>query len=435
MDYDLAIIGAGWAGFNAALRAKALGLKTVLLEKSLLGGTCLNSGCIPTKTLLQTAKIYNLAKKAPLFGVKISDSQLDYCAARARADRIVQQLGRGMQSRLKGIEFIAAAAKLTSPDTIETGAKKIRAKSILIATGSRPSELKSLKFDNKKIISSDQALGLKQVPASLLIIGGGVIGCEFAALFSSLGAQVTLAELTPQLLPGIDADIAKRLEGIFKKKGVKVNTGIDAGKLELSAYQCVLVAVGRTPNNEGLGLEQAGVKKEGAAIAVDDYLRTSAANIYAAGDCTGKLMLAHFAAYQGEAAAENIAHPDRPVRAGCDSIPSCIFSEPQIASVGISEEQAKKSGAEYRVQRFDFLASGMARILEESEGFIKVISDKATEQVLGASIIGPQATELIGIFTLAIRTQLKAGDIRNTVFAHPTLSESITEAFKQDNGI
>lgn len=409
MHYDLTIIGAGPAGFNAALRAKELGLKIALIDKGPIGGTCLNLGCIPTKTLIQSAKVYALAKKSAAFGIENTQPRIDFTKIQERKEKIIQQLRSGMQFMLGGIDFLNAEAKIVSADTVEAGGKTLKTKNILIATGSKPIELDGFKFDAKKILSSDDILNLKEIPKSLLIIGGGVIGCEFASLFSTLGTQVTIAELMPQLLPGEDSEIAKKLEGIFKKKGIKVNIGTDAKAMNLKDYQLVLVCVGRAPNAEK------------GKIIIDDYLRTDTPNIYAAGDCTGKIMLAHYAAYQGRIAAENIAHPDKPQKADNANIPNCIFTDPEIASVGAKEG---------KVHKFDFLGSGMARILEETEGFIKIISDPDSKEVIGASIIGPKATELIAILSLAVSNKLTVSQIKETVLPHPTLAESIPEALK-----
>lgn len=431
----MAIIGAGWAGFNAALKAKSKGLKTALIEKNNLGGTCLNRGCIPTKTLLASAKIYNLAKIAKIFGIETLNPHLNLNEAQARKNKIIQQLRKGMESALGGVDFINEGARLVSENTIEIGQRQINAKSILIATGSRPYALKDIKFDGKKVISSDEILDLEELPGSLLIIGGGVIGCEFASLFSSFDCGVSVVELEPQLLPGMDEEIAKKIEIIFKKKGIKIYTKTDATTVDLSNYNLVLVCVGRAPNTEGLGLEEQGVKLEGKRILVDEYLKTNLPNIYAAGDCANETMLAHFAAYQGEIAAENIMGHSHPKKVYSQNIPSCIFTEPEIGSVGLTEKEVKSAGTDVKINRFDFLGSGMARILNETEGFIKILSDKKTGQVLGASIIGPRATELIGILTLAVKSRLKISELKEIIFPHPTLSEGIASALKEGYGI
>jgi len=430
--YDLTIIGAGWAGFNAALKAKDLGLKVCLIEKEQIGGTCLNHGCIPTKTLIQSAKIYALAKKSQTFGIEIANLELDFKKIQERKEKLIQQLRSGMQSKLKNIDFLNSEAQILSDKEVKISRETIGTKFILIATGSRPIELSEFRFDGKRIISSDDILNLKGIPNSLLIIGGGVIGCEFTSLFSALGSRVTLVEKMPQLMPGEDREVAKKIETIFKKKGIKVNTDTDATALNLKDYSLILICVGRVPKTEGLGLENIGIRLDSNKISVDKNLRTNISNIYAAGDCTGKNMLAHFAAYQGYIAAENIANSAVLKETNDICVPNCVFTEPEISSVGVSEEVAKNKGIEININKFDFLGSGMARILDETEGFIKVISDKKTDHILGASIIGPKATELIAIFTLAVSARLKISQIRDTIFAHPTLSEGIGEAVKKN---
>ncbi len=428
MDYDLVVIGAGWAGFNAAVRAKELGLKVCLIEKGQIGGTCLNRGCIPTKALIQSAKVYSLTKKSDLFGINTVNPQINFPKIQERKEKLIQQLRSGMQFMLKGIDFLNGEAQILSPEELKVAEQIIKTKIILIATGSKPMEIPGLKFDGKKIISSDDILNLKEIPKSLLIIGGGVIGCEFASLFSILGTQVSIVELMPQLLPGIDKEVAKKLEAIFKKKAIKVNTNTDAQSVDLNNYDLVLLCIGRAPEIGSLDLNKIGIKLDKGRIVIDEYLKTSVSNIYAAGDCATKTMLAHFAAYQGRTVAENIANPDNPRKADNQNIPNCIFTDPEIASVGLSEENAKDKGIAIKINKFDFFGSGMAHILEETEGFVKIISDTKTNVILGAFIIGPRATELIGILTLAVSSRLKISQIQETIFAHPTLSESIHEA-------
>jgi dihydrolipoamide dehydrogenase len=430
MDYDIIIIGAGWAGFNAAITAKESGLKAAIIERGQVGGTCLNRGCIPTKALIQSAKVYSLTKKSKVFGVEIAEPKINFSEVQARKDKILQQLRVGIEFKLKGVDIIQAEAKILSGNSVSIGQKQLSAKAIIVATGSKPVELRDIKFDGKKIISSDDMLNLKEAPKSLLIIGGGVIGCEFAGLFSALGTQVSIAEKMPQLLPGVDKDAARKLETVFKKKGIKINTNIDATTLDFNTYDLVLLCVGRTPNTGNLGLEEAGVTLERGRIKVDEYLRTGIPSIYAAGDCTGKVMLAHFAAYQGIIAAQNIASPDALKKCDNAVVPNCIFTDPEIASVGIDEVEAAHRGLQAKVHKFDFLGSGMARILEETDGFIKIVSDAASGLVLGGSIVGPRATELIGILTLAVSNGMSVSQIRDTIFAHPTLSESIHETLK-----
>jgi dihydrolipoamide dehydrogenase len=430
MDYDLAVIGAGWAGFNAGLKAKELGLKVALIEKAELGGTCLNRGCIPTKSIIQSAKVYSLAKKCSVFGIRTQPSTVNFSEIQARKNRLIGELRQGMNFMLKGIDFINARAVVLGPQRLMVNGKELSARFILVACGSKPLELTNLKFDHKKIVSSDDILNLKELPGTLLIIGGGVIGSEFASLFAAFGVRVTVAEKMPQLLPGEDSETARKLESIFKKKGIAVNTNTDASNLNFDNYDLVLLCVGRAPDVTGLGLEKIGVKPEKGKILTDEYLGTDISGIYAAGDCTGKIMLAHFAAYQGRLAAENIANPSGPRKIDSTAVPSCIFTDPEIASVGLNEEKARAQGIDIKINRFDFMGLGMARIMDETDGFVKIISDKSTDRLLGASIIGPRATELIATITTAISAGLKLSQAREIIFAHPTVSESIGEALR-----
>lgn len=402
-------------------------MKVCLIEAAKLGGTCLNSGCIPTKTLIQSAKIYSLVKRSSSFGIELDNPRINFGKIQERKEKIVAQLGQGMRSGLAGIDFVNSRARIISANDIKVDGRQIKAKFILIAAGSRPVELPGFKFDSLKVINSSQALLLQEVPQSLLIIGGGVIGCEFAGLFSTLGSRVSIVEKCRQLLPGADKEVARKIEVIFKKKGIKVDTDTDASALDVNNYAKILVCVGRAADTSGLGLEEAGVKTEKNQIIVNDYLETGIPNIYAAGDCASSVMLAHYAAYQGKAAVENMVNK-RSYKADNRIIPSCIFTDPEIAGVGMNEDEAKAGGLEIDVHRFDFLGSGMARIIDETEGFIKIISNRASEEILGASIIGPKATELIALFTVAISARLKVSQIRETIFAHPTLSESVHEA-------
>lgn len=434
--YDLAVIGAGWAGFHAALEAKKYGLKVALIEKGKIGGTCLNRGCIPTKALIQSAKLYSLSQKSAKFGIEIADSKINFPEIQKRKEAIVGQLAKGIEFMLRDISFLKGEARFSSNEELIVGEDKVKAKHIIIASGSRPLQLPDLKFDGKKIVSSDDVLNLNVIPESLLIIGGGVIGCEFASLFSILGTDVTIVELMPHILPQEDKEIAKRLEGIFKKRGIKIYVNTDVRIMNLEEYELALQCVGRTPELEGLDLNKAGVQTQKFKIAsekiiTDEHMNTTVPNIFAAGDCAGGKQLAHAAAHQGRIAVENIIQRGLARRIGLRLIPNCIFTMPEVASIGITEQEAKENGIEPKINKFDFLGSGMARIMDEAEGFIKIVSDKNTGEILGASIIGPKATELIGIITVAIQSHLKLSQLRSIVFAHPTLSESIQEATKE----
>ncbi len=425
--YDLAIIGAGWAGFNAARVAKKAGLNVILIERNEIGGTCLNCGCIPTKALIQSAKIYSLSKRAIKFGVDIADPKINFSEIQARKNTIIKQLSKGMQFMIKDINLLKGEAQFISNEELSVDSRKIKAKYIIIAVGSKPFQLPDLKFDGKKVVSSNELLNLTAVPASMLIIGGGVIGCEFASLFSTLGSKVTIVELMEQLLPQEDKEIAKRIESIFKKRGIEVSTQTDAKTTNLDDYNLVLLCVGRTPDLSTLNLDKIGLKIEKNIILTDEYAATNLPNIFAAGDCTGGKLLAHFAAHQGRVAATNITSPGSLKRMEHHLIPNCIYTDPEIGSVGITENEARNSGIDVKIDKFDFLGSGMARIIDETEGFIKIVSDKRSEDILGVSIIGPKATELIGIATVAIQSHLKLSQLRKIIFAHPTLSESIQE--------
>jgi dihydrolipoamide dehydrogenase len=426
--YDLAVIGAGWAGFNAAIKAKEFGLSVCLIDSGKIGGTCLNSGCIPTKSLIASAKVYSLAQKASVFGVSLDNLRLNYPAIQEKKNKVVAQLAQGMRTMLGEVEFINSSARIKGPQEIQAGERTIKAKFILIATGSRPRELAELKFNQKNIISSDEALVLEEIPRSFLIIGGGFIGCEFAGLFCALGAQVTIAEKMPFLLPGEDREVSRKIETIFKKKGIKVVTGAELGALEPAGYEKVLVCVGRSAYTGGLGLEEAGVGVKNGKIIADDYLKTNIGSIYAAGDCAAKVMLAHYAAYQGICAVENMFSGGLK-KADNSVVPSCIFTDPQIASVGVKEIE-DSGGAKIKVHKFDFRASAMAQITAETEGWVKIIADQGSGRITGASIVGPQATELIAGLTIAVSRQLTVAQLREVIFAHPTFSESLHEALK-----
>ncbi|MDD5254756.1 MAG: dihydrolipoyl dehydrogenase [Candidatus Omnitrophica bacterium] len=437
MEYDVAIIGAGWAGINAALKARESGLSPILIERSLSGGTCLHRGCIPTKALIQSAKILSTLKRSSAFGIASQEAALDFNAVTQRKEKIVAQIHAGLKNSLQGIEYVNAEAQVISPREVKTPLGKVTARFLLIASGSRPLDPQALGLAAGNIITSDGMLDLRKIPSSLLIIGGGVIGCEFANLYASFGSTVAVAELTPRLLPGLDAEIAKKLETAFKKKGIRVLTGTDARTLDLTGYETVLFAVGRAADTAQLGIEALGVETRKNAVLTDEFMRTNVQGVFAAGDCTAKAMLAHAAAHQGRRAIENMALSKRqqpPIP--CDNlVPSCVYTYPEIARVGLSEEEAQKKDIAVTVFKADFLASGMARIMDETTGFIKIIADPRTNELYGASIIGPGATELIGTLAVAIKARMRADELAETILPHPTLSEIITDALRQKSGL
>ena len=424
--YDLIVIGAGWAGFSAAEYASRKGLKVALVEKDSLGGTCLNRGCIPTKTLLNTAKLISQFKKSAKFGIDATFQSVDLARLNQRKDEVVSRLKSGIDFLLKSsrVELISGAAYIEEPDKVRVNGDTLEAKNILIATGSRPMELPGIKFDGKKVLSSTESLDIREVPGKILIIGGGVIGCEFAEIFVSLGSQVEVVELTPCLLPGIDSEAAKKLESALKKKGVNISLNMDAAKLNFGVYDKVLLCIGRIPDSECFG--DIDIKRERSRILVDEYLKTSVPGIYAAGDCIGGYLLAHVASYEGRLAVKNIIGKDSE-KADYRAVPSAIFTNPEIASVGLNEEEARKTCQDVTIKKIDFRSLGMSYIIDETDGFIKVIAD-SQEYIVGAVIIGPKATELIHVLALAITNRMKLSQVSNTIFAHPTLSEGILEA-------
>ncbi|MEW6075109.1 MAG: dihydrolipoyl dehydrogenase [Candidatus Omnitrophota bacterium] len=432
MAYDLIIIGAGWAGFNAAIVAQKKGLKVALVEQGSLGGTCLNLGCIPTKVLIQSSKALKGIQDAAAFGVEIDGSpKVNFKSVFSRKNRIIEQLKKGIELKLRGVEYFTSRAELVSANTVQLQDRRLQGRALLIACGSEPAECKDLQFDGKKIISSNDILSYEHIPASLLIVGGGVVGCEFASLFSLLGSRVTIREAMPQLLPQEDLEVARKLETAFKKRGIEVITRAQPGGYDLNSYETVLVCVGRKPLIYGLGLDSAGVRVDEGRIIIDEYLRTSVHNVYAAGDCTAVNMLAHFAAYQARIAALNIASGTPSEKALNEGVPNCIFTYPEVASVGLNEQAAKERSLHTQVRVFHFLASAMARIMGETEGFIKIVTDTRSDRILGASIIGPNATELIGVITVAVQAGVKAKQFRDVLFAHPSLSENTAEALRE----
>jgi len=429
--YDLIVIGAGWAGFTASVKAKARGWKTALIERAAIGGTCLNHGCIPTKALIQSAKIFSQANKSLLFGVHFPiPPSLIFAQAQARKNKLVAQLRSGMEFSLKGVDVIPGEARISAPDCVTVAGTEYRTKWILVAAGSVPAEIPDLPFDGKTILSSDHLLALSEIPQTLLVVGGGVIGCEFAALYTALGTKVTIVETMPQLLYGMDADLAQKLETSLKKKGVLVRTGCDVKTIDRSVFQTVLVSVGRRPAAAGLGLEELGVAFDGnGSCGIDANLATSVPSIFAAGDCTGKFMFAHYAAHQGRRAVDCMGTGRTAMRGRPDElVPACIFTDPEIASVGLTETAAKKLNIGIKIYTSDFLGSGMARIMDETDGYVKIIANAASGEIEGASIIGPKATELISTLTVAIQAGMTVDQLRDIILPHPTLSEMITES-------
>jgi dihydrolipoamide dehydrogenase len=443
--YDLAIIGSGPAGYSASLRASDLGLKACIIEKELTGGTCLNWGCIPTKAIARSADLISEIRQAAVFGIDIESYSHDIARILERKDQVVLKLRKGAESllKIKGVGLYQSSARLISPNAIETTDGIINAKHILIATGSMPLETDSLRIDYSRVLSSRDMLDAKVLPENLIIIGGGFIGCEFASIYNRLGIKVTLIEAMEQILPGFDKEISRNLELVFKKDGINVFKNTKVLSIE-KGFQCsvklsdntilqaekIFLCIGRKPNIAALNLESAGIDTEKGAVVVNEYLQTNIPNIYSAGDANGRYLLAHVASYQGALVADNIAGSKR--KADYSAVPNVMFTDPEIASVGISIEQAKQSNINARQLKLPFAAVSKAHILGQTNGFIKIVVDAETKKILGACLLGPLASELVSSFTIAIRHGLTVRDISDTIFAHPTLSESFLAAADKD---
>lgn len=414
MEYDICIIGAGWAGYNAALKAAGLGKKACIIEEREIGGTCLNRGCIPTK-----AFVYHALRGLPL--AEIQKKKQD----------VIDRLRAGMSYMVnsKKIDYIKGRAKIKSANLVEAGeSQEIKTKFILIATGSVASELPHLKIDHQKVVSSDDILALQDVPKKMLIIGGGSIGCEFASIFNALGCEVSIVEIAPQLLPGFDAQVSKKLQQFFQKAGIQVFLGRGFAEMNLNEYDKVLLAVGRKPFINGLIADGVSIKNENGIIETGRDLSTSVSGIFAAGDCIDGYKLAHVAAYEGELAVNNMFL--EPKNRDYSVIPASVFTMPEVSAIGINEEEAKKFGASYKAVTVHFLSIGMAHIHENTQGFVKVIIDKRSGCILGAAIIGPQASELVNAFSIIMKNGITAAGLKSTIFAHPSISEIIADVFR-----
>src|SRR5438067_2416741 len=443
-SFDVVVIGGGPGGYVAALRSAQLGARTAIIEKDRMGGTCLVRGCIPTKALLQSSELYTMAKAGQPFGLVAEKIGFDWPTAQKRKAMVVDQLVKGVEGLLKagGVASLNGAARLAGKGVVEVGGDQLQAKNIIIATGSAVARIPLPGAE--LTIDSDQILELKEVPRRLAVIGGGVVGMEFAAMFAALGSKVTVLEMLPQVLAMVDTDLvtayAKHLAGlggviqtnakvteVVKSKGglqVQFSAGGEGGAVDADQ---VLLAVGRVPYTQGLDAETAGVKLERGRVVVDDHLRTTADGVWAIGDVIGGIMLAHVASYEGVCAVENIAGHGNRVP-DYHAAPNCVYTDPEIAHVGLGEKEARDKGLEVRVGRFPFAASGRALTLGQSEGFVKVIADAGSGKLLGAHIIGPRATDLIAEATLAIQNGLTLEQLDLTIHAHPTLPESLMEA-------
>lgn len=455
-DFDVAVLGGGPAGYVAAIRGAQLGGRVCVIEPERVGGTCLNWGCIPTKSLIASAEVFRLARRAGEFGVVIEgEVRADFAAMMARKDRIVAGLVKGIEGLFKshGVARIEGRGALKSAGRIQVEGpdgktSEVSADKVLLATGSRPAQIPSFPTDGKDILTSDDAVALKEVPESLLIVGAGIVGCEFAFLFSALGSEVTVLEMLPRALPTEDEDVAKLLERELKKEKVRliVNQRIDrveskggfvearlAGG-EVVKAQKALVSIGRALNTQGIGLEAAGVAlADGGRIRVNARMETSAPGVYAAGDAAGGKLLAHKASAEGIVAMTNALGGDRTMR--YETVPAGIFTHPEIGSVGLTEAQAREAGRGVKVGRFPYRALGRSHAAGEIAGEVKVVADEGTGQILGVHIIGASAAELIHEAVVAMSGELTVDELAETVHAHPTLSESVMEAAHAVRGL
>ena len=450
MARSIIIIGGGPGGYVAAIRATQLGAQVTLIEKDTLGGTCLNRGCIPTKALLQSADLLASVRNAATFGISTGKASVDFSAVTKRKEAVVKRLVAGVTSlmRKNKIKVIKGIGTLLDSRTVGIlgESDKISADSIIIATGSKPSTIPVKGIDEPGVITSDEALTMEQLPKSVIVIGGGVIGLEFAQIMHRMGSEVTIVEMMPQILPTEDTGIASMLEDILKKDGIEIFTnaavtGIrsdkqegkvvsftaddGSGEQEMIAEK-VLLSVGRCPNTDDLGVNNLGLALDNGRLVVNERMETNIPGVYAIGDVVGGLMLAHVAMEEGKCAVENSLGADRKI--DYKAVPRCVYTSPEVAGVGLTEAAAKEEYGDIKVGQFPFMASGRALILNETAGMVKIIADAHYGQILGVHILGPQATELIAEAVLGVRMEATFEDIISTIHAHPTLSETVMEA-------
>ncbi len=454
---NLIIIGGGPAGYVGAIRAAQLGGNVTVVEKEEMGGTCLNVGCIPTKVLTSAAYTLSTLKNSSRWGLKVSGTDLDWSMLMKRKQMTATRLVTGVKSLLKsrGVNVIKGSAKFLNEKVIEIKkpdetSEKLQADKFLVATGSLPIQLPIPGIELEGVIDSTGALSLPSAPSSMLIIGGGYIGCEFAYIYRSFGTEITIVEMLQQILPGEDGEVAAALRNSMERSGIKIFTNSKVsriatakddkktvtistpdGEIKVDVAK-VLLSVGRRPNTKDMGLEELGIKMDRGTIIVDDHLRTSVPHIFAAGDCIGNWLLAHVASMEAEIAVENALGED--AKMDYSAVPACIFTHPEIGSVGLNEKQAKDKGVKVKTGKFPMVACGRAQAENETEGFVKVVVEKASGKILGAQILGHRATDLIAELTLAIQMRAKTQDIIDTIHAHPTLGEPIREAVLKADG-
>ncbi|MFC4803269.1 dihydrolipoyl dehydrogenase [Neobacillus sp. GCM10023253] len=452
-EYDVVIIGGGTGGYVSAIRASQLGLKTAVVEKGKLGGTCLHAGCIPSKALLRSAEVFANAKDGEKFGVIAPEVSLDFRKVQARKEEITDRLFKGVQHLLKkgkidvyeGKGRIIGAGNVSVQLNNEEEEILLNCQNILIATGSRPRTLPGLEADGKYVMTSDEALQMEELPSSILIVGGGVIGIEWASMLIDFGLEVTVIEYADRILPTEDKEISKEAQRLMKKKGVKIVTGakvlpetLEKGEgVSIKAEQKgkevpysadkLLVSVGRLANLEGFGLENTIVEVDRGVIRTNEFYQTSESNIYAIGDVIGGLQLAHVASHEGIIAIEHMAG-EKPAPLDYTLVSKCIYSSPEVASVGLTEDEAVAKGYQVKTGKFPFRAIGKALVFGEADGFVKLVVDQESNKLLGAHMIGPHVTDMITELGLAQVLNATSMEIAHTIHPHPTLAEAIGEA-------
>jgi dihydrolipoamide dehydrogenase len=456
LEYDLVVVGGGPAGYAGAIRAGQLGKRVACVEMERAGGTCLNWGCIPTKALLKSAELYQKIKKAETFGLSVKDVSFDFAKVMERSRGVSAQMARGVEFLFKKnkVDYIVGRAHVPAAGMVEITegeqkGKYLKAKNILIATGCKMRRIPDLPVDGARVMTSREALAAKTLPKSIVIVGAGAIGVEFAYFYNAFGTKVTLVEMLPQILPVEDEEIAKTLHRAFEKQGITIHTGtkcenfrlgkdsvrltlVKDGKSEEIETETVLSAIGVVANIEGVLGNGAKVELDRNYVKVGDNYQTSVKGIYAAGDIIGPPWLAHVATFEAVSAVNGMFGHGKPHRV--KNFPGCTYSQPQVASTGLTEKKAKEKGLNYKVGKFPFTASGKAVASAESEGFVKVISDAKTGEIYGAHIIGAEATELIAEYGLAVEMEATVEEIHQTIHAHPTLSEAVMEAAAATSG-